>query len=474
MNDLTDIEIGELNRLVGGLQHYRRVNRSKWAYYDGEAGVKNMGIAIPSSMVNITAILAWPEIVVDALEERLDWLGWAGIGGTDVTGMQAVFREQQLGAEVAKAILEALVTGVGFVEVSAGGTGELPVQVGAVPASRATFRWDARRGRMAAGVVVSTGDRGERLETLYLPDETVTVTRSGNRVEVVSRVTHNRGRCGLVVLANRSRAGEIRGKSELTPAIRYYTDHAVRTLLEMEYNREIYTTPQRYFINVDPGELGMDADSSESGRALQAYRAAMTHATAIPANDEGMPEPKLGQFQSAPPTPYIEEVKMMGQHVAAAAGIPVSYLGFNTDNPPSADAIRALEARLIKKAERRQAIFGEALRNDLGYIVASILNGAPVEHEFVGGLQVRWRNAATPTMAASADAAVKLAGSQIIPPDSEVLLEMLGLTPEDQQRVQADRVRAQALRVLADVRATAEAAPQVAQARPVAAHVGEV
>ena len=55
-----------------------------------------------------------------------------------------------------------------------------------------------------------------------------------------------------------------------------------------------------------------------------------------------------------------------------------------------------------------------------------------------------WRNPATPTVAAQADATVKLVQAGIIPADSDVTLEMAGLSEGQRQRVRADRRRSSA------------------------------
>lgn len=438
------------------LDVYRPINGRKWGYYDATAAIKNIGLAVPESMVNVEVVLGWPEITVDSLDERLDWLGWSSATG-DVSGLMKVFRDNQLAHEFDKAKLDALVTGVGFLEVSAGDVdaGETPVIVNAVSSMDATFRWDERRNRVASGLVRKFGDNGEMFLTLYLPDQTVSVVRSEGK-ETVHVSEHNRGRCGLIPVMNRKRADQARGKSEITKAIRYYTDHGVRTLLGMEYNREIYTTPQRWFSNVYAEDFGFQEGDTAAEVAARGVKIAMNRAAILEPNidEDGQPgpEPKTGQYQSAPPTPYIEELKMAAQMCAAQSGVPVSYFGFHSENPPSADAIRAQESRLVKRAERRQSLFNQPLRNDLAYVIQSILNEGPVDREFIASLDVVWRDAATPTRAASVDAAGKLVAANILDADSEVLLEMVGFTPEQIERVQMERSRAVSRRLIESIR----------------------
>lgn len=456
LNDLEDDEQALVSQLSRELDIYRPVNKIKWDYYDAEAAVRNIGLAVPQSMVNVDVVLGWPEIVVDSLDERLDWLGWSSASG-DVSGLMEAFRDNQLAHEFDKAKLDALVTGVGFLEVSAGdtGRGESKVIINAVSSMDATFVWDERRSRVAAGLVRKTGDKGELLVTVYLPNETISAVWSPSE-QSVKRHVHNRDRCGLIPIMNRKRADQSRGKSEITKAIRYYTDHGVRTLLGMEYNREIYTTPQRWFSNVYAEDFGFSEDDTAAEVAARGVKIAMNRTVIMEPqgteDGEPGPEPKTGQYQSAPPTPYIEELKMMSQLCAAQSGVPVSYFGFHSENPPSADAIRALESRLVKRAERRQSLMNQPLRNDLAYVIQSIIDGGKPDPAFIASLDILWRDAATPTRAASVDAAGKLVQANILDADSTVLLEMVGFTPEQIERIQLERSRSVSRRLLESIR----------------------
>lgn len=140
--------------------------------------------------------------------------------------------------------------------------------------------------------------------------------------------------------------------------------------------------------------------------------------------EDGDVSPSVGQFSAAVPTPYIDELRMLAQLVSAQSGVPAAYLGFVSDNPTSADAIRASEARLVKKAEDRQRAFGQALR-ELAALLRVALGGVPVAVSPV------WRDASTPTLAATMDAMVKAVQAKILPPGSEVVLDRIGVAPEE-------------------------------------------
>ena len=433
--DPSDDERSLIAKLAARLEEHARKNKSKWAYYEGKNALKDLNIALPAVASSIRAVVGWPEIVVDSLAERLEWQGWIS-PKADISELDQVFAENDLASEFAKATLESLVTGMGFLEVSAGGDGEPTIIIDAVTAGEATYMWDDRLNRMAAGYIEKTGENGEKYQTLHLPDRVISIITDPHEAEKETVcVKHGWGRCGLVRIPNRSRAGKDAGASEITTAIEYYTDHGVRTVLGMEFNREYYTTPQRYLLNATFDQLGLDEDATESDLIQMGWKVAMSKALVVPPGDpdDGLPNITAGQFQAAPPTPYIEELKMMAQLVSAQSGVPVSYLGFASDNPPSADSIRATESRLVRRTELRQLAFGRPLCRDLAYVCKAILDGRPPEWEFIASLEAKWLAAATPTLSATMDAMTKAVAAEITPKHSSVVWGRVGFSPTEQE-----------------------------------------
>ncbi|MCL1800769.1 MAG: hypothetical protein FWG25_05345, partial [Promicromonosporaceae bacterium] len=54
---------------------------------------------------------------------------------------------------------------------------------------------------------------------------------------------------------------------------------------------------------------------------------------------------------------------------------------------------------------------------------------------------VEWGDPSTPTRAATADAVSKLVGAGILPPNSDVTLNMLGISAQEREQLRADRAR---------------------------------
>lgn len=417
-------------------------NRDAEAYYDGTFVAQQFGISIPPTMRGLHTVAGWSGTVVDVLEERLDWLGWTSDG--DDYGLADVYAQNGLDVDGPMAHLDALIFGVSFVSVGSGFDGEPHPLVTPHSPKAMTGFWDRRSRRLSSALSARSKDGGVVEVTLYLPDVTVIFGRRNGMWVTLERDEHNLGRVPVVLVPNRARGSREIGRSEITKAVRYYTDAAARTLLGLEVNREFYNAPQRVGLNVDD-DMFQDAN----GNPVSPWTSIQGRIWNVPPNDVGEPEPKVMQFDPASPAPYIDQVKGYATLLAAEAGIPPAYLGFQTDNPASADAIRAGEARLVKRAERRQVAFSRSWL-EVGRLSLLVRDGV-VPDGFDMSVSTRWRDAATPTRAAAADEALKLTSGDnpILPTDSTVTYDRIGLTPAEQRQVMADKRRAAGRNVVA-------------------------
>lgn len=449
---LSRIEEQAVGELRQQLTRVNQRNQFRSNLYETKHSAEDLGISAPEGLPElVNAVIGWPGTVVDVLEERLDFQGWTG---ADELNLLDIARDNNLYVEASQGHLDSLIYGCGFVSVGRGGEGEPEVLVSVESTESATAVWDYRL-RRAKSALSQTRDRNGIviLETLYLPDETIIFEHKNGRMVVAVRDRHNLGRVPVARLVNRQRASDVDGRSEITPAVVYLTDAAIRTMCGMEINREFYTTPKWSALNTDPEVFNMSEDNSAEENKRQGWKATAGNMNVVPpqVDEAGNPvEPKLHEFRPAPPNPYIDQVKVYAQLLATESGFPASYLGFATDNPPSADSIRQLEARLVKRAERRQTSFGTAWL-EVARLALMIRDGG-VDQDLFRQVNVKWRDAAIPTRAASADEAVKLIGAQVLPPDSSVTYDRIGLSQQEQQQLQADMRRSGVQRLVEQLR----------------------
>jgi hypothetical protein len=437
---LNDDELAIIDGLRRKLGAHQASNNENARYYEGKQLLHDFRISIPPQLSSVESVVGWPGTAVQVLEERLDFEGWAG---PETFGLEDIYRSNDLDVESSMGHLDSLIYGTGFVAVGTGSDGEPNPLVTIESPRRMTGMYDLRLRRLGAALALDVNDRGMPVSgTLYLPYANVSLEWNGSRVVEVDRDVHNLGRVTVVQLPNNPRSSDPYGRSEITPAVKAYTQSAMRTLLGAEVAREFYSAPQRYILGADE-DLFTDSD----GNPLNPWSVYQGRLLGIPANQDGQ-MPQVGQFNANSTQPYFEQVRALAQMLAAETAIPPSYLGFQTDNPSSADAIRQMEARLVKRAERRQKQFGRAWM-EVARVALLVRDG-----EIPEGLQsVRpnWRDAATPTRAAAADEAVKLIAAGVLLPDSEITYDRIGLNDTDKQMLKMEKTTKSAAQVVEEL-----------------------
>lgn len=451
---LTTDELALIQHLVKKLGNHHRDNEVKEHYYEGKQRLKDLNISVPPMLKLVNSVVGWAGTAVDILEERLDFEGY--IGG-DQFGLNDIYRANELDLEASLGHKDALIYGTGFVFVGKGMEGEPDPLITIESPKKSTAIYDMRSRRIAAALIVNNDDMGEITQgSLYLPDQTIYFATNGDAFVELTRDVHRMGRVPVAPLINNPRSGDAFGRSEITRAVRSYTDSAMRTLLGAEVAREFYSSPQRYVLGADES-IFLDSD----GNKINPWSVIQGRVLGVPFNEDANVLPQVGQFSANSPAPYFDQIRAYAQLFAAETAIPAHYLGFQTDNPASADAIRQMEARLVKRAERRQRQFGRTWM-EVARLALLVRDGSvPAEMSNVRSL---WRDPSTPTRAASADEAVKLISAGVLTPDSEVTYNRIGLSETDKQVLREEKTAGQAQVLVANL---AEAARAISSGQPV-------
>ena len=147
---------------------------------------------------------------------------------------------------------------------------------------------------------------------------------------------------------------------------------------------------------------------------------------------------KFGQLAAADLAGYEASVRVILGQIMAVSTLPAHYVGVFTDNPASADALRAAEASLTARAEARQATFGRSWEQ-VARLMIAVRDGADPQQVDV---RVSWADAATRSVAQEADAVTKLFAAGLLP--ASFALGKLGYTDDQIVEIRAAR-RAEAL-----------------------------
>ena len=438
---LSDDELALINVLRADMLRDRYNLLLRDAYFNGEQLVRDLGISIPPQLKGLHTVIGWPRVGVESLEERLDLEAFRWADGTDSTELEEIADANDLFDESSLAHLDALIYGREYLAVGTGDCGDdCPPLITVESPLDMTLMWDARirmgtaaLRECAADTFIESGPE-ERMIVLYLPDQTITALPSeSGGWEVVDRDMHGLGVVPVVRLANRQRTADRVGKSEITQDVMSITDAACRRLMGIEVAAEFFGAPQRYILGASESAF-QDAE----GNAKSAWETYIGRVLALERDEDGN-VPDVGQFAAHDPSGQTKIIDLYARIMSSQFGLPPHMLGYTTDNPASADAIRSTEAKLVKKSERRIRRLGRGWQ-DAMRLALWIRDGEPPDK--TRRIETVWRNPATPTIAAQVDATVKLVSQGILPADSDVALEMAGLTENQRKRVRADRQRA--------------------------------
>lgn len=440
---LSDNEQQVVAALAHQLGNYAVPNFEANAYYEARRALDDPGFTIPKEVASkLAPVTGAPGTVVDVLDERLDFLGWDEVDGD--LGLGDVYDDNELDSESPMAHLDALIFGTSFARVGSGDDGS-PLVTMHPPTSTTGVRDPSTRRLRAAWTSLSPrGDESAR-GVLDMPDVSVTVAELGGRWFVVDRDEHRLGRVPVVQFMNRPRSSRVGGRSEISPAIRSLTEDMMRAGLGMNVNTMFYSIPQLMIMG-----RGREAFKDRNGDPVSGWKILAGHALALGKDDDG-DSPTVSQLQVASPAPFIEQLREFRMQIASEAGMPADYLGIQTSNPSSADAIRMGESRLVKRTQRRQSGFGRTWLEVAR--LALLVRDGEIPEDLASRVAVDWQPAHTPTNAATADEVTKLIGAGVLEPTSEVVRKRLSLTRSETRLLEAEQRRSRGADLIQSIRA---------------------
>lgn len=445
-----------LQTLLTQLEQKSPRNALRRQYYDHKNVLRDLGIAIPPQLRTVETVVGWPAKAVDALARRVVLDGFSLAGGEVANlGLDGIWDANRLDIEAPQAHTSSLIHSTAFLAVTAGdvAAGEPEQLITARSAQFGTGIWDTRRRGISSYLsVLSTDDKG-RIDALamYLPDTVVIARREGNAWDL-RESRHTLGRVPVEPLVYKPMLDRPFGSSRISRAVMALTDSAVRTLLRTEVSAEFYSAPQRYVLGADENAF-VDAD----GNPIPAWQAVLGRMLAIGTGDGDAP-PTVGQFAQQSMQPHVDQMRSLASLFAAETNLPVSALGIVQDNPSSAEAIYAAKEELVTEAEFCQTTFGAAWERT-ARTALTMLDSSPAAVAEYARLRARWRNAATPSLAAAADATVKLVQGGVLAADSEVTYDGLNFSESQREHLRSEARRTRATSLLSGL---APVAPVVA------------
>ena len=167
------------------------------------------------------------------------------------------------------------------------------------------------------------------------------------------------------------------GHSRISRACMEIMGSALRTIKRSEIAAEFYSFPQKYVVG-----LSNEAEQMEKWRATMSSMLQFT-------KDEDGDSPKLGQFTQQSMSPHTEQLRMFASLFSGETGLTLDDLGFVTDNPSSAEAIKASHENLRLAARKAQRTFGSGFLN-VGYLAACIRDDYPYQRKQLYLTRAAW------------------------------------------------------------------------------------
>ncbi len=400
-----------LQRLNEPLARYADLDR----YYEGTQPLAFLSPEAKTALGNRFGVMSSniPRLAVTALAERLCVTGFTG--NADVW---ADWIRSDLDQTSGVAHREALLLGDSYVIVWADQLGRPLVTVESAkqvavlsdPGTRQTYaavkRWEDTVAKTTEAVVYLP----DRILRLRAHQQGAVATGFG----LIDEIPNPLGVVPVVNLRNTDRIVGDWGSSEIDD-LKPLVDALNKSLADMMVTSEYVGRPRRWATGI---ELTEEPALDDDGNPVldEDDQPVMVAVNPIPEGNRAMiaeaPEAKFGQLASADLSGYEASVRVILGQIMAVSTLPAHYVGVFTDNPASADALRAAEASLTARAEARQQTFGRAWEQ-VARLMVAVRDG--VDPNAIDDIRVEWSDAATRSVAQEADAVVKLYQAGLLP-----------------------------------------------------------
>lgn len=445
-------EIGRLQKLLDVYNAHLCKNQEKNKYYEGKISLNdvNLGLALPNGLSKLEIGCAWGAKTVDVLAARSVFDGFVGAQGNDIDELDQIVVNNDLIAEYSKACRDELKYGCTFATLSA--DDDIGCRIRFHSPQTAAALWNGEKGRIDCGfaIIDTAPDNVDSITwspslIYYYTDDSVYVLERKMGNWYSQRYTHKMGRPLMVALIWNATSNKPFGRSRIKEPVRRLIDGYVRTLANASVGLEFATSPQKYILGITDEQF--DQVVSEK---FKQYVGSIIASTTNPETGE---KPTFGQLQQGSIAPHTEMIRILATQFSSATGLTVSDTGVVNDaNPTSSDAILAQSQTLVRMAEQLNISNGDSLRI-IALMALAISNKIAFDDLTAEQKDViaHFKNPAMPSVAMTADAAIKIASARPAFAATDTFLEMIGFDKASVRRIKAQESRSRGLSTLAEL-----------------------
>ena len=446
---LPEEEQQKLNNLVQIYNYHANANETKKRYYDGHIPLSevNLGIALPRTMSKLDIGCSWGAKAVDVLAARSMFDGFVSESGYEASTMIDIVKRNRMIAEYTKACRDELLYGSAFAVLSGQPDGAM---IRFYSPNCAAAAWSAEKGRIDCGFAFQDARRDEsdiNWSPMYVNLFTDTATWVLSRESghwTAEEHPHKFGRPMMVALTWNPTSDKPFGQSRIKERIRRIIQGYVRTIANATIGLEFATSPQKYLLGVTDDMYDVIINEK-----FKQYVGSILAATSNPETGQN---PVFGQLQQGSIEPHVQMIRILATQFSAATGLSVTDTGIINDaNPTSSDAILAQSQTLIALATQLNQLNGDALYQISQMAQAIELGVTPTTlPDDCRTVVAHFKNPAMPSVAATTDAATKLASVRDGFGETDVFLEMCGFDQADIRRIRAQEARARGTAILSE------------------------
>ncbi len=401
--------------LTKKLEAHRPRVLERYRYYEMKKDDLSPGMVIPAEIRNLfKSTLGWCGKAVDSMADRLVFREFSD----DIFGFNEIFNMNNPDTFFDSAILSALISSCCFIYISTGEEDFPRLQV--IEGSNATGVIDPITGLLREGYAVLKRDEYGRpeIEAYFVPNKTL-IYENGKLVE---QYAHAVPYPLLVPIIHRPDAVRPFGRSRITRAGIYFQKYAQRTLERADISAEFYSFPQKYVVG-----------TSQDAEPMDKWKATISTLLEFTKDEEG-DSPKLGQFTQQSMSPFTEQLRTAAAGFAGETGLTLDDLGFVTDNPSSAEAIKSSHEQIRISSKKAQRCFGSGFLN-VGYLASCLRDNYPYLRSQIYNVTPKWEpvfEADASTLSLIGDGAIKI--NQAIPEyiTGETIRDLTGVEGNNQ------------------------------------------
>lgn len=339
----------------------------RYKYYEMKNNAQDFSSLVPEKFKGLKETVGWCAKAVDSLADRLQFDEFQN----DEFNLSEIFLSNNQDILIDSAVLSALISACSFVYIRED-NGYPRLQV--IDGSNATGIIDPVTNLLTEGYAVLERDSMGVVKTeAYFMAGMTEIYSHG---VLVQRIPNATSYALLVPIIYRPDAKRPFGHSRISRACIAYTQTALRTIKRSEVSAEFYSFPQKYV-------LGLSEDAEFNNRL-----ATISSFLNFTKDGDG-DHPIVGQFQQQSMTPYTEQLRTLASLFAGETGLTLDDLGFATENPSSAEAIKAGHENLRLTARKAQRTFGTGLLN-VGYLAVCIRDRYAYQRDAFRDTKVAW------------------------------------------------------------------------------------